>query len=95
MTSDTGSRTPSEPATQTQQDEEQQRPDGVVLLFDRQRPGVAQRRGQRELVEVRLAGEHRPPVGHVADGGEGIVADSVQLQPPGEEHGVERRRRGA
>ena len=72
-----------------QQEHEHQRPDGVVLLLYRQRPGVAQRRGHGELVEVGLPAEHRPPVRDVADRRQGVAAQLVELLRLGDHDGVD------
>ncbi len=67
-----------------------QRPDHVELLLDREAPRVVERRRRGEERPVVVAREHRPPVGHVGDRGEGVHADEVQLLGRGEERGIGR-----
>ena len=62
-----------------QQEAHDERPDQVELLLDRQRPHVLQRRGLRELREVRLAREDETPVRDVPERGERVAADGVDL----------------
>ncbi len=59
-----------------------ERPDQIELLFDGQRPGVGQRRGERALVEVVRADRDEVPVGVVEERGE-RVASQVGYVPAG------------
>src|SRR5437764_866409 len=53
------------------------------------RPRVPQRRGEGEGVEVAGLGEDEPPVRHVADGRQRVVAYPTHVRLAGEEQGVE------
>ena len=75
-------------AAPPQQEAHDERPHEIELLFDRQRPHVAQRRRLRELVEVGLAGEDEAPVRDVAEGGDRVAADAVELAGSREHSGV-------
>ena len=71
-----------------QQEAHDERPDQVELLLDRERPHVPQRRRLRELVEVRLPREDEPPVRDVAERGERVGPDAVELTGRREHAGV-------
>ena len=62
--------------------EDDQRPDQIELLFDRERPHVPQRRRCAELIEVRLVREDEPPVGDVEERGQPVGPDAATRAPP-------------
>ena len=66
-------------APESQRAEDQQRPYEIELLLDRERPGVFQGRGRRELLEVRLMREDLGPVGSVGERRETVTSQLVQL----------------
>ena len=72
-----------------QQHQRGDRPHDVELLLHRERPHVPQRRGDGEGVEVAGLGEDEPPVRHVADGRQRVVAYPTHVRLAGEEQGVE------
>ena len=83
-----------------QQADEDERPDQVELLFDRQRPCVLQRRWSLEQREVVLRGEHRTPVRDVTERGKrisavrsisGADAERDAVHGDAHEHATERR----
>ena len=77
------------PAPAAQGEKGHRRPDQVELLLDRQRPGVQQRRRRPEVHEVALVREDEAPVGHVAQGGEGVAPQRGERVGLGEVGGVD------
>ena len=79
-------------ASVTQEHEEDQRPDEIELFFDRQGPGVLQRRWRGELGEVRLVRVNEVPVVDVEQRGDGIAAQARQIDQTvgagSAEHGI-------
>ena len=68
---------------------EDERPEEVELLLDRERPEVAEERGPLEALEVGLVGEDEVPVGEVGERGDRVAAqlvDPVRLDDRGDDH---------
>ncbi len=68
---------------------EDERPEEVELLLDRERPEVGEERGALELVEVGLVAEDEVPVGDVGERGDRVAAqlvDAVGLDDRGGDH---------
>ena len=68
----------------SQEREDDERPDQVPLLLDAQRPGVAERR------VVRVADDDHPPVRYRTERGDGVAAQVVQLLRRRKDDGVTR-----
>ncbi len=60
-------------------DREDQRPQQVELLLDRERPQVLEQRRPSDGLEVGLLPEHEVPVRHVPEGGQRVAAQSGHL----------------
>jgi hypothetical protein len=69
---------------------EQRRPQHVELLLDGERPQVQEERGAADGLEVGLLAGQKVPVGRVAEGGDGVVAQPGDLAR--QEHDGERER---
>ncbi len=76
-----------------EQAEQEERPQQVPLLFDRERPGVLQGRGHREEVAVLVADRDGPPVRGVPECREGVGAELVELVSGRQHCGVGAHRR--
>ena len=60
-------------------EEGDERPNQVVLLLDRQRPGMKKGGWRSGLHEIALIREHEVPVRKIEHGGEGVTADARHI----------------
>ena len=67
-------------AAEAPESEDDQGPEQVELLFDRQRPEVVQRQGIGEQIEVRLPGADEVPVREVEDARDRVAPQCAELR---------------